>query len=194
MVHSPKRDLRNCRHQQRAAWDRFLEGRSEIIRAQDAAYCHEQGKLLEKYPYRKYMDQGVHDIQLMVAVGSPDDLKETVSSLADFLSMPPVAYSHLPLGSIDRESAGQPEIRDLLHLDKSNVTLLAFLKSSNRDELNIRLQESIGKKTEATLRLCHPSLELNLRFEPFEIKTILVDKAGKWREARRCASHPIVER
>ena len=85
------------------------------------------------------MDQGVHDIQLMVTVGNPDNLKETVTSLADFLNMPPVAYPHLPLGSLSNEPLIQPEIKDLLSLDKKNIRLLAFLKSSNKDKLNIRL-------------------------------------------------------
>ena len=147
-----------------------------------AAYCHEKGKILDDYPYRKYMDQGVHDIQLMVIVGNPANVREKVSSLADFLNMPPVAYPHLPLGSIDKKSAEKPEIKDLLSIDKKNIRLLSFVKAFNKNELNIRLHESSGKETNAILKISHPAIDIDLKFKPFEIKTIQIDKTGKWKE------------
>jgi alpha-mannosidase len=138
----------------------FFNGEARLSVLRSAAYCHEKGEILDNYPYRKYMDQGVHDIHLIVAVGNPDNLKDTISSLADFLGMPPVAYPHLPLGSINNESLIHPEIKDLLSLDKKNIRLLALLKSFSKDGLNIRLQESVGKGTNAVLKLNHPSIEI----------------------------------
>ena len=160
----------------------FVNGEARISVLRSVAYCHEKGKILEDYPYTKYMDQGVHDIQLMVTVGNPDNLKESIASLADFMNMPPVAYPHLPLGSISDKSLKQPEIKDLLSLDKKNIRLLALSKSFNKEALNIRMQESIAKETSAILKLNNPSIEINLIFKPFEIKTILIGKTGKWEE------------
>jgi len=160
----------------------FVKGEARLSVLRSAAYCHEKGKILEDDQYTRYMDQGLHDIQLMVTVGNPDHLKETISSLADFLNMPPVAYPHLPLGSFGDKSFKQHKIKDLFSLDKTNIRLLALLKSFNNEVFNIRLQESIGKETNAILKLHHPTIEINLIFKPFEIKTIEIDKIGNWRE------------
>ncbi len=160
----------------------FSKGQANLSVLRSVAYCHEQGMKLEDYPYRKFMDQGVHDIQLMVTVGNPVDLKESVSSLADFMNMPPVTYPHLPVGQVNNDQIKQPEISDLLNIDKKNIRILAFMKSYHRDELIIRIQESIGKATSAILKLHHPLVEMRLSFKSFEIKTLLVKKSGNWSE------------
>jgi alpha-mannosidase len=164
----------------------FFNGEARLSVLRSAAYCHEQGKVLADYPYRKIMDQGVHDIRLLVAVGCPAEIKARISSYADYLAMPPVAYPHLPLGRIDCESSEQPEIGDLLRLDDKNIRLLALCKSPDRDEMVVRLQEVSGNGGDSLVEIVRPAIKMKLAFEPLEIKTIVVEKSGNWRETPLC--------
>jgi hypothetical protein len=164
----------------------FCKGEARLSVLRSVAYCHEQGKVLAPHPYRKFMDQGVHDIRLLVAIGSPSQIKDDITCYADFLGMPPVAYPHLPLGRIDRDTADLPAPGDLLHIDEKNIRTLAIYKSPNCNELIIRLQETQGRETEVTVAMYLPPLKLKFLFRPFEIKTLAIDKSGKWRELPLC--------
>jgi hypothetical protein len=44
------------------------------------------------------MDQGIHDVRLLVTAGGARNVRESFSGRADWLSAPPLAYAHLPLG------------------------------------------------------------------------------------------------
>ena len=75
------------------------------------------------------MDQGIHDFRLLVAVGSPSQIKHAITAYADFLSMPPVAYPHLPLGSAVYEGAASAaQNNDFLTISDRNLRLLALYK------------------------------------------------------------------
>jgi hypothetical protein len=100
--------------------------------------------------------------------------------------MPPVAYPHLPLGRIDRESPGQSEFGDLLRIDGGNIRVLALCKSPNRDGMIIRLQETSGDGGESLVEVLRPEITMKLAFRPFEIKTVAIEKSGNWRETPLC--------
>ncbi|MCC6127117.1 MAG: alpha-mannosidase [Pirellulales bacterium] len=164
----------------------FHRGEARISVLRSAAYCHEQGKKLDRYPYRKFMDQGVHDIRLLVAIGSPSRIKESITAYADFWGMPPVAYPHLPLGCIDEATADGPPPRDLLCIDDKNVRLLAIRKSPDSDEMLIRFQETMGRATTTLVAIAHLPTTIALSFKPYEIKTLAIRKSGEWRERPLC--------
>ncbi len=89
----------------------FRDGEIRLSVLRGAAYCHEQGFKIEDFPVRKYMDQGVHDVRLLVTAGEPDAVRRSLPGLADWLSAPPAVYTHLPIGTRNRKN-GRPTIRD----------------------------------------------------------------------------------
>jgi len=161
----------------------FFKGEVRLSVLRSAAYCHDKGFPLGESPARKYMDQGVHDIGLVVTVGGAREVLESLPSLADRLNAPPPAYAHLPFGSY--RPADSQAVRaglDWLRLDAPNVRLLACKQSEDGEALIIRLQEAAGLPTRAILSLGEMSVEAALDFRPFEIKTIRIDKSGARRE------------
>jgi alpha-mannosidase len=68
-----------------------------------------------------------------------------------------------------------------------NIRLLACKRSDDGKALIIRLQESAGRKTKALLTAAPPNgkrsdpIVIEAIFSPFEIKTLRVDRSGRWR-------------
>ncbi|UCE20665.1 MAG: hypothetical protein JSV46_00040, partial [Candidatus Aminicenantes bacterium] len=141
-------------------------------------YCHEQGFKLAKYPYRKFMDQGIHDIRLLVIAGNIDSLCLLLPALADWLNAPPVVYAHLPATLMKDERI------EILSVEPENVRLIACKQSWDSKSLVIRLQESSGLDTQTVLEITGVKKQIKLSFKPLEIKTLRIERSGKWREVK----------
>ncbi len=164
----------------------FQNGEVRLSVLRSAAYCHEQGLTLQKYPARKYMDQGIHDIRILVTIGIRQELLDNMSALADWVNMPPVVYAHLPFGAgtdLTAIPAGDLSEKSFLNLDTSQIRLLACKQSWDTRALIIRLQEISGRAGKTILSLPIPDLKIPLVFKPLEIKTIRIERDGEWREA-----------
>jgi alpha-mannosidase len=146
----------------------FSEDQIRLSLLRSAAYCHEQGFQIKAHPARKFMDQGVHDLRLLITYGSQAEVAAFLPLLADWLTAPPAVYSHLPVGAEPRLLL--PTIRI------PGVRLLACLPSPDNKALIIRLQEITGETIRAEL------WQAPVQFKPFEIKTIRREKSGLWRE------------
>ncbi len=157
-----------------------LEGEVRISLLRSAAYCHEQGFALEPRPLRKFMDQGEHEIRLLVTVGEPDAVRRRVTGLADWLTAPPPVYAHLPIGT------GVPAVREhasFLHLAPEHIRLLACRPSADGTSLIVRLQETAGESTNGELAVARgPKLTFTL--QPWEIRTLRLERGGDWREVQ----------
>jgi alpha-mannosidase len=109
--------------------------------------------------------------------------------LADYLAAPPLAYAHLPY-----DSGKAPSVESLITLAPASIRLLACKRSWDGEALIVRLQEAVGRKTRAALRISlrktdqeqgHvPQVLVPLSFQPFEIKTLRVGRDGTWSEVR----------
>ena len=180
----------------------FKDGELRISALRSAAYCHERGFMLGESPARKSMDQGVHEIRFLVTTGEAEHVRRSVASLADWLSSPPYALAHLPLGEakagVDNDGemnecqvakeGGPGENKEgegfsLLALKPENIRLTACKLSWDGRALVLRLHETSGRGTSARLALNHPLRVINLEFAPFEIKTLRIEPSGVWREA-----------
>ena len=162
------------------------EIRLSVLRS--AAYCHEQGFKIAKYPARKFMDQGVHQIRLLVVTGKANELPMRLPGLADWLDSPPAVYAHLPIGSMTKtDDIPYPEIlsgesKEFLPRLPQNLRLSACKPSADRKKIILRLQEIAGKSAAVELRLNYPESRYSCKFKPYEIKTVAVDRAGGWKE------------
>lgn len=163
----------------------YQNGEVRISVLRSAAYCHEQGFTLEKYPARKYMDQGIHEFRLYLLTGKFHEVLKSVSALADWCDAPPLTFAHLPIGfhGIDPTlPRHKKQSRGLFHLSEQNIRLLTCKKSWHDQSLILRLQETIGQPTTCRVRLNQPDMVMNVHFKPLEIKTIQIERSGRWKE------------
>ena len=161
----------------------FFRGEVRLSVLRSAAYCHDKGFSLGESPERKYMDQGIHDIRLLVTVGEAREVLERLPRMADWLNAPPAVYAHLPFGPFRAKGPKASSSRlDFLRVDAPNVCLLACKQSSDGEALCLRLQEAVGMPTRATLDLGEGAFKACLDFRPLEIKTIRLERSGAWRE------------
>lgn len=156
----------------------FFRGELRISVLRSAAYCHERNFPLADSPARKYMDQGVHDIRLLVTAGAPGRVLGLVPGLADWLNAPPWAVAHLPFG-MEPEGANPS---GLLSLSPPGVRLTCLKRSSDGRALILRLHEARGGPATARLDISRPRVSIEVRLWPFEIKTLRLEKSGRWRE------------
>jgi hypothetical protein len=73
--------------------------------------------------------------------------------------------------------------KHLLSLTPGSVRLLACKRSWDGQAFVVRLQETMGVQATTTLRV-EKAPAFDLSFRPYEIKTIRIEKSGKWREVR----------
>ena len=173
----------------------FSAGEVRLSVLRSAAYCHERGFPVAKFPARKFMDQGLHEVRLLVTAGEADRVRRTVAGLADWLNSPPFALAHLPFGAVEEgkrrdKRAGGQKIRAidpgaagaLFSCEPGNIRLTALKRSRDRRALVIRVHETSGAATTAVLQFRYPRIRLQLTFRPFEIKSVRLEKSGRWRE------------
>jgi alpha-mannosidase len=166
----------------------FKNGELRLSVLRSSAYCHERGFDLgatNGTKAWKFADIGVHEFGLLVTMGSPAKVKAMMPGLADHLAAPPAAYAHLPY-----DADQVPAVEPFLALRPSSVRLLACKRSWDGEALIVRLQEAVGKKTAAALKIFQPAVEFSLSFAPFEIKTLRVERDGRWRAVRLIEEDP----
>jgi alpha-mannosidase len=154
----------------------MLDGEIRISILRSAAYCHVRSLPRVNPPQWPFMDQGVHDVRLLLLAGDPDRVRSSVVGLADWLSAPPFALAHFPVGE------GRSAMQDLLSVDAANVRMVACKRSADGSGLVLRLQEGLGRPTRARLQLNATDCTADLSFLPFEIKTLRFERDGTWRE------------
>ena len=159
----------------------FQDGEIRLSVLRSAAYCHEQGFKLKERPVRKFMDQGVHDVRLLVMVGDPEAVRATVMGLADWLTAPPAVYSHLPIG----RGAGErlTSAPSLLQVSPPSIRLLACKQSLDGKAVIVRLQEMAGQSLPAKVQSPGMTAPAMLNFKPYEIKTLRLELSGGCFEA-----------
>jgi alpha-mannosidase len=158
-----------------------LDGEIRLSVLRSVPYAFEHTQTLQEPPEVKVMDQGVHELRLLVSVGPREDLLRKAASLAEWLNAPPYALAHYPLG------AATPARQELLVIGPSNLRLIACKRSWDGGALVLRIQESAGVATEGTLRIETPAISARVAFEPFALKTFRIEREGAIREV------PLIE-
>ncbi|HEX9974044.1 MAG TPA: glycoside hydrolase family 38 C-terminal domain-containing protein, partial [bacterium] len=173
----------------------FKDGEVRLSVLRSAAYCHERDYRLEKYPARKFMDQGVHEVRLLVTAGDAESVRKSLPSLVNWLNAPPIVYAHLPVGSSQigknngTSNQSSVELKNLMSIEPENISLLACKRSWDGEALIVRLQEGSGMKTEALVKFSLPAIERRILFQPLEIKTLRLEKSGRLTEVDLIAEY-----
>ena len=174
----------------------FRDGEVRLSVLRSSAYCHERGfdlgtRTFGTCPQWKFADIGVHEFRLLVAAGRPAAVRSMMPGLADPLAAPPAVDPHLPY-----DPRPAPPVESLLSLKPVSVRLLACKRSWDGKALVVRLQEAVGRRSKAALRVARsesqerghvPEVHAPLSFKPFEIKTLRVERDGTWGEV------PLIE-
>lgn len=156
----------------------FKDGEVRLSVLRSAAYCHDKGLVLDDPPARKYMDQGVHEVRMLICAGPMEQVRQSLTGLADWLAAPPVVLAHLPVGTnVEQRS-------EFLTLQPRNVRLLALKRSDDGKALIVRLQEVAGVRTKARLSFTGTRNSFSEVFRPFEIKTLRVEGPRRIREVK----------
>ena len=157
----------------------FQDGEIRLSVLRSAAYCHEQGFKIEDRPTRKFTDQGVHEVRLLVTAGDAEAARQSVVGLADWLSAPPVVYAHLPIGQ--RHGSVRESARPLLQVSPASVRLLACKRATDAQAVIVRLQEMAAQTVQATVRFAGMNKPQALTFRPYEVKTLRLEHNGDCR-------------
>ncbi len=165
-------------------------GNVQLSVLRSAGYCHERGQPLDRGPAFRFMDLGEHEFRLLITAGSPDEVLQRLSGLADWLDAPPVVYAHLrPRRAGKRtESEGpanagslstiQP-LRDFVSVEPATVRLVACKKAFAAEALVLRLHETIGRSCSARIKVAGLSDKIEVSFRPFELRTLRVERNGQ---------------
>ncbi len=148
------------------------ELRLSVLRS--VPYCQERGFHIRKFPDRKYMDLGIHEIRILITLGKKKNVLGFLPALADWLNTPPLVYSHLPTSG-----------KEFVFLDKplpGNIRMLALKRSRDKKALILRFQECSGIQTSLQIPLQGMTSPLKILLKPLEIKTIRFEKNGLWHE------------
>lgn len=164
----------------------FKDGELRLSVLRSAAYCHEQGFKIDELPYRKFADLGVHDVRLVITVGTVAEVRNRMEGLSQWLLMPPKVYSHLPYGTYgdmqprDNLKSDKAIVKSLLSLKPESMKMLSLQKCENEDALELRLQETLGKQTQTICKFDDITIESD--FKPYQIKTFKLHRNGTYRE------------
>jgi len=187
----------------------YQDGEVRLSVLRSAAYCHERRFKIDRVPARKFSDIGVHDVRLLVTAGPPDKVRSMLPGLADYLSAPPAVYSHLPSRSAESSaelvSLTPANIRLLAcrrAWDGESFVLRLQEATGKRTRAKLSIMSpwavpQVGETAGTTVETvspfasqirgkkdASPLIQIPLNFRCFEIKTVRVEKDGRWSEVR----------
>jgi alpha-mannosidase len=152
------------------------DGTVRISILRSPLYCHEHTFPLESARRQIVMDQGVHEVRLLLLAGTLSRLRSSVTALADWISAPPFALAHFPVGD------QTPAAEGLMTMQPPTLRLLACKQSWDGKAIVLRIQETVGEKTAGRIQIMRPETAMELELHPFEIKTVRIERTGTWRE------------
>jgi alpha-mannosidase len=128
----------------------------------------ESGKLF------RWLDQGVHEIVWRLVPHNGNWQDAGTPALAETFANPPqLVYAHAHGGSL-------PSTGSLMTVEPRNIILGSLKVAEDGDDLIIRLYESEGKATEATVNIMGHTITTLLT--PYELKTLKLDSSGNVKE------------
>jgi alpha-mannosidase len=124
-----------------------------------------------------YMDQGQHDFRFRILVGKANAVAKDLVPAAMELNMPLEAFFLYNHPMLPKESPAKLE--SLVEVTPATVTLSALKKADKGEALILRLNETLGKRTKATVKLVGLAKPIAVELHPFEIKTLRVTKTAQ---------------
>lgn len=149
--------------------------RLSVVRSPIYAH-HEPRPILPDREY-EWMDQGIQEFRMALVPHSGSWQEARIPRMAEEFMTPPVAiYQGIHPGTM-------PKSGSFLEVDAPNVVVAAVKKPEEGDGLILRLIETSGQDTEATLRLPSTGFRWQGKMRKCEIKSLRLDmETGVFRE------------
>ncbi len=162
----------------------YAEGELGITLLRSAGYAAADavmGKTLQEEQWAPRMEQGERYYHFRIAAGQEEELGQQLDRMAQAYNEEPYGFAYCPPGYGRDEAPGRDE--GFLRIDNPRVILSAMKRSEDRDGYIMRLYESSGTDTAATVSLLNNRIRKEIAFHAFEIKTFfLAAEEGKLTE------------
>ncbi len=147
--------------------------RISVVRS--APFAHHNPRVLDMSAQHLWMDQGIQTFRMLLVPHKETWKDGNIVRIAEEFIAPTISiYQGIHGGKL-------PKSGSFLSSDKSNVVVSAIKQAENNNDIIIRCVETDGVKTESKLDLAFAGTQWNGSFNPFEIKTLRLNK-GKIRE------------
>lgn len=141
--------------------------RISIARA--AVFAQHMPARLEPGVDYDWQDQGVQTFRMILVPHSGSWQDANIVHLAEELVAPPlVIYQGIHPGT-------RPQAASFLSINAPDVVISAIKRAEDGNDLIVRLYESSGRATKATLNLAFLHRQWTGQFDPYEIKTLRID-------------------
>ncbi len=147
--------------------------RISVVRS--APFAHHNPRVLDMSAQHLWMDQGIQTFRMLLVPHKETWKDGNIVRIAEEFIAPTISiYQGIHGGKL-------PKSGSFLSSDKPNIVVSAIKQAENNNDIIIRCVETDGVKTESKLDLAFAGTQWNGSFNPFEIKTLRLNK-GKIRE------------
>ena len=126
--------------------------------------------------HHTYLDQGQHDFRFRLLWGKATAVAKALIPAAMELNLPLESFFmyHHPTPRPDAPG----HVESPLQITPDTVVLAALKKADDGDDLVLRLNETVGRPTRASLRIAGMDAPATLTLRPFEVKTVRVSRSA----------------
>jgi len=144
--------------------------------ARSAVHTRWGDQTIEPNERHTFMDQGQIDTAFRLIVGAPEDVAARIVPAALELNQPLDAFAvfYPPMPRQSGADAARPFVR----IEPATVQLGALKKAEDEDALVLRLVESAGRATKATLHVDGMKRPKALTLRAHEIRTLKITRDG----------------
>jgi alpha-mannosidase len=120
-----------------------------------------------------WMDQGIQTFRMLLVPHRESWKESNINRIAEEFISPSVSiYQGIHGGKL-------PKSGSFLSVDKPNIIVSAIKLAEENNDIIIRCIETDGTKTEAKLDLAFAGTQWSGEFNPFEIKTLRLNRSSK---------------
>lgn len=142
-------------------------------------------ELVRQDRFTERIDQGERTFTFRLNAGGVADLMPRADRAALEHNEQPMALSFFPSGSGETK-----QLDSLVEIADDRVVLTAAKKAEKGDDVVLRFFEPAGRDASATVRLPWADVAMDLKWTPFEIKTVAYSpRTGEWRETNLLEWH-----
>jgi alpha-mannosidase len=156
----------------------YAEGELGITLLRSAGYAASDsvmGKALREEQWAPRMEQGERYYQFKITAGREEELGKYLDRMAQAYNEEPYGFAYCPPGYGNEEIPHNEN--GFIRIDNPRVILSAMKQSEDRNGYILRLYESMGTDTTATISLLNNRIQEKITFKAFEIKTYFLSVA-----------------
>jgi alpha-mannosidase len=158
------------------AFHAHANGELGLSLARGAVHCRFGDAPARAEEHHTYLDQGQHDFRFRLLWGKAPAVAKALIPAAMELNLPLESFFmyHHPTPRTDAPG----HVESPLQITPDTVVLAALKRADDGDDLVLRLNETVGRRTRASLRIAGMDAPATLTLRPFEVKTVRVSRSA----------------